>query len=306
MSFATHRRDSSPGVRSSRSGSVLAARDPEERVRRSLAIVALVAAVVVAAGAWWTTSWSTAVLGSASMQPWADPGDLLVHRFVTPDRVALRDVVTVPVDGQGLVTHRVVALDDVGGEVVAVLKGDRSRFPDPEPVVLTDGVQVVVRVLPGVGTALQVGGRLLLGVGALFLLGAVALVVARRATPPPSSPSVLDETVDPRVEALLATCEQLQEDGVADVVLADLVRVRTAVLVGLPPAEGASPVLQLDDGGRFYVLAVADADQAMLDLVPADSGRRRDGSAAIDLWWDAVEHRVPEPVAARLAPWLDA
>ena len=87
---------------------------------------------------------------------------------------------------------------------------------------------------------------------------------------------------------------------------ADLGRVRTAVVVGLPPAEGSTPVLQLDDGGRFYVLAVADADQAMLGLVPPDSVRRHQASEAIDLWWDAVDDRLPSAVATRLDPWLQA
>lgn len=273
-------------------------------MRRSLGLAALALVALLAVGAWLTASWSTAVLGSASMEPFARPGDLLLHRVVPVEEVQPGDVVTVPVPGRGLVTHRIIELDErVDGPVVAVLKGDRSRFPDPTPVPLPDRVERVVRVVPALGGVLQLGGRLLWAGAGLFLLGGVALLVARRIAPPPPPPPPAPQ-VDPRIEALLATCEQLQEDGVADVVLADLVRVRTALVVGLPSAEGAGPVLDLDDGGRFYVLAVADADQAMLALVPPDSVRRHDASEAIDLWWEAVRRGVPDEVARRLEPWL--
>ena len=148
-------------------------------MRRSLGLAALVLVAVVGVGAWLTASWSYAVLGSASMEPWAEPGDLLLHRLVPVERIEVGDVVTVPVPDRGLVTHRVVGLDAQDG-VVAVLKGDRSRLPDPTPVALPDRVERVVQVVPRVGTILQLGGRVLWIGTVLFLLGGVALVVAQR------------------------------------------------------------------------------------------------------------------------------
>lgn len=278
-------------------------------MRRSPGLAAL---LVAGAGllAWLLAGWSIAVLDSDSMEPWASPGDLLVHVVESPAGIEPGEVVTVRLPDRGLVTHRVVAVDGDGDRRVAVLMGDASRFPDPGPVTLPDEVDRVALVVPGAGSVLRIAGPWLIGVLVLLVAGAVALGVARRdrttpVTTPPAAPTTAPSaTVDPRIEALLATCEQLEDDGVPGPVLGDLVRVRTAPVVGLPVAERSGAVLSLDDGGRFYVLAVADADRAMLDLVPVDSERRRAGTAALDLWWDAVCDGVPRHVSEAVDPWL--
>lgn len=275
-------------------------------MRRSLA-VAIVLSLSGAAFVWFVTSWSTAVLDSGSMEPWASSGDLLVHRVEPVTAIEVQDVITVRTPDRGLVTHRVVAIDDAVGGRTALLKGDASRFPDRSPVTLRGEVDRVVLVVPRLGSMLRVGGPWLLGGALLLLTGGIVLGLAQRHAPEPAEEA--DEivpptpTADPRVEALLATCEQFQDDGLPDAVLRDIVRVRTAAIVGLPSAERSGAVLSTDDGARFYVLAVADADEAMLGLVPVASQRRRDGSAAIDEWWAAVEHDLPPDVAATIAPW---
>lgn len=273
-------------------------------MRRRVAL-ALLLAVVGIAVVWFVQAWSVAVLDSDSMEPWAEPGALLVHRIEAAAAIEVDDVVTVRVPDRGLVTHRVVRLQEQGGARIAVLRGDASRFADPDPVTLPDEVDRVVLVVPQLGTVLRVAGPWLLAGGVLLAVGALALGLTRRhavaadvgGEPEAAAP----EPLDPRIEALLATCEQLLEDGVASPVVSDLVRVRTAPVVGLPIAERSGAVLSLDDGGRFYVLAVADADQAMLDLVPVDSARRRDGTAALDLWWDAVHDGIPPEVRSAIA-----
>ncbi len=275
-------------------------------MRRSLA-VAIVLSLSGAAFVWFVTSWSTAVLDSGSMEPWASSGDLLVHRVEPVTAIEVQDVITVRTPDRGLVTHRVVAIDDAVGGRTVLLKGDASRFPDRSPVTLRGEVDRVVLVVPRLGSMLRVGGPWLLGGALLLLTGGIVLGLAQRHAPEPAEEA--DEivpptpTADPRVEALLATCEQFQDDGLPDAVLRDIVRVRTAAIVGLPSAERSGAVLSTDDGARFYVLAVADADEAMLGLVPVASQRRRDGSAAIDEWWAAVEHDLPPDVAATIAPW---
>ncbi len=277
-------------------------------MRRPFAVAALLA-VTGAAIVWFVTGWSSAVLDSGSMEPWASRGDLLVHRIVPAEAVEVGDVVTVRTPDRGLVTHRVAAIgepDDEDGGRIALLRGDASRLPDTDPVTLRGDVDRVALVVPWLGTVLRVGAPWLVGGALLLLSGAVVLGLARRHAPAPAEEVVVaspPEEVDPRVEALLATCEQLQEDGTADAVLADIVRVRTAAIAGLPPAERSGAVLSTDDGARFYVLAVTDVDQAMLDLVPVASSRRRDGSAALDAWWAAVEHDLPAAMADAIAPW---
>ena len=282
-------------------------------MRRSVGLAVLLALAGVLLAWWFATGWSLAVLDADSMEPSASRGDLLVHRIVPPGTVREGDVVTVRDPERGLVTHRVVAIEDRGGDTVAVLQGDASRLPDPAPVELPDRTDRVALVVPGAGAFLRAGGPWLLGAVVLLLAGGLVLRLGRRrelgtAVEPSAGPATEPErtTLDPRIEALLATCEQLEEDGLGRPVVTDIVRVRTAPIVGLPIAERSGAVLSLDDGGRFYVLAVADADEAMLGLVPVDSERRRAGSAALDLWWEAVRGGLPADVTTAIAPWTDA
>jgi hypothetical protein len=222
----------------------------------------------------------------------------------------VEDVVTVPVAGRGLVTHRVVEVTGTTDRRTAVLKGDRSRNADPRPVVLPEDVDRVVVVVPQLGSALRTGGPLIAAAAALVLVGLGVVAVTRQPTPvrPGRSSLVRSDAAGPadsRIEALLATCEQLADDGLAEPVVADLVRVRVAAIAGLSPAEDAPAVIGLDDGARFYVLALADADAAMLRLVPEDSRRRREASAALDLWWATVAPRLGRATMALVEPWTD-
>jgi signal peptidase I len=116
--------------------------------------------------------------------------------------------------------------------------------------------------------------------------------------PPPTA------ALDPRIDALLATAEALVEDGMPWVIVRDLVRVRACDLLSLPSVEQSGAVRSLEDGARFYVLALADADADALAVVPVASARRRAGTNAVERWWSAVDAAVPAHVLAALAPWL--
>lgn len=270
------------------------------RIAGWLVVLGLMLAVV----AWSNAGVSFVVLGSPSMEPYASPGDLLIHRDVPADDVAVGDVVTVPVEGDTLATHRVVRLAPSPTGISARLKGDASPLPDLEPVLLRGEVARVVVVVPLVGSVLTAGAPLLWGGLGLLVLGGV-LVVVRREEPEPAPLDPRREAQpDPRLEALLATCEQFAEDDMPAVVLRDLVRVRTAALLGLPSAERAGAVLALDDGARFYIIGLADADPDALALIPPGSERRVQASIALEQWWLVVGRDVPPAVAERIAPWV--
>lgn len=280
------------------------------RIAAGLVVLGLVVALALG-----VTGWSVVVLASPSMEPFAWPGDLLVQRRVPAEDIEAGDVITVPAPADRLVTHRVARLDSAeDGAIVARLKGDASRLPDPLPVRLDDEVARVVTVVPRIGSVMTDGTRLLwIGLG-LLVLGGVALLLARRegspittpagGPPPATTTDAAAPVAQSRLTALLATCEQFASDGMPDMVLRDLVRVRVADLLGLPSAEQAGVVHMLGDGARFYVAALADADRAALALVPTDSERRRRASAALEQWWLVVGRRVPRDVAEQIEPWL--
>jgi hypothetical protein len=136
------------------------------------------------------------------------------------------------------------------------------------------------------------------------------LIAAPHAVATPSVPHDASWTplptaaLDPRIDALLATAEALADDGMPWVVVRDLVRVRACDLLSLPSVEQSGAVRSLEDGARFYVLALADADPDALGVVPVASARRRAGTNAVERWWSAVDAAVPAHVLAALAPWL--
>lgn len=288
-------------------------------MRRSVGLALAMAAVVVAVLlAVLGPGWSYAVLASPSMQPYAGPGDLLLHRHVPAAQVEVGDVITVVGADGRLVTHRVVRLTGTGETRTARLKGDRSRLPDPVPVELRGDVARVEAAVPRLGDVLTLGAPALWGGTALLVSGIGVLLLAGRGrddepsegsrseAAPGSDPSSATSvpSLDPRLEALLATCEQLAEDGVDPVVLRDVVRIRAAAIAGLPSAERAGAVLALDDGARFYVLACADVDNDALALVPSRSERRRDATAALDLWWEAMRDHLAPATREALEPWV--
>ena len=238
--------------------------------------------------------WRPVVLLSDSMAPGAPAGSLLLVRPVTPDDVEVGDVVTVPLGGDGRVTHRVVALEELDGTTWARLRGDANDVPDPGRVALEPSTLRVVAVVPGVGRVLAAGNPLLLAGLGLLLVGTAGLALVERH----------DQVPDTRVLALLATLEALGEDGMDPVTLEALGRVRAGALLGLGAVEESPHVTQLDDGARFVVVALADADPAALALVPADSRRAVRARAAVTAWWEGVADRVPGAVRTELGDVL--
>ncbi|MCL1900063.1 MAG: signal peptidase I, partial [Promicromonosporaceae bacterium] len=143
----------------------------------SLALTALMVAAVVLAAA---VTLVPRVVGAVpltvltgSMQPGIRPGDVVVSRPVNPADLSVGDVITFqPTSGDPtLVTHRIVALNLVGGELETIItRGDANGANDP-PLVPE---QVMGRVLYSVPLV----GRLSVGTAAVsgLSLAGVALI----------------------------------------------------------------------------------------------------------------------------------
>ncbi len=161
-----------------------------------------------------------------------------------------------------------------------------------------------VLVLPGLGRLMTGNGLLLLGGLGLLMLGSAGLVVIGRDRHPTATSQPLAPPADPRVTALVATLEALAEDGMDPATLAALARVRTAALFGAGPVERAPETAGLDDGARFVLLALADADPAALVVVPPSSERAVAARTAVVAWWGRVAARVPADVRLELTAVL--
>lgn len=119
----------------------------------------------------------TLVVTGGSLAPAADPGDALLLKRVGSSSLRAGVVIAFrPPHTDRLVTHRVVGVHRIGGEIHFRTKGDNNPSPDPN---LIPGGNVVGRVdlrLPKIGTlygfAATGRGRLL-----LVVLPAAALIV---------------------------------------------------------------------------------------------------------------------------------
>lgn len=261
------------------------------------AVVAVVVVGLLLAG------WRPVVLLSDSMAPAAPRGALLVTRPVAPAAVEVGDIVTVPVESVGRVTHRVVALEQLEGTRWARLQGDANDTPDPGRVPLPASTLRTVVVVPVLGRLLTGAGLLLLAGTGLVLVGGAGLMALRRR--PATSPSPTSDTpLDPRFAALAATLEALADEGLATATLEALARVRTGALFGAGAVEEAPEAAGLDDGARFVLVALADADPAALRLVPSTSERASAAHAVVTAWWTRVGPHVPAHIRSSLATTL--
>jgi signal peptidase len=116
------------------------------------------------------------VVTSGSMAPSVSPGDVVLLRSVPADRIGEGDVVTFRQhDGEGMTTHRVVAVKTMPDGRWIQTQGDANEIPDAD-LTPADAVygEVAMRV-PRVGPALlfastPMGKLALLSVPALLLL----------------------------------------------------------------------------------------------------------------------------------------
>ena len=112
------------------------------------------------------------VVVSGSMEPDLPVGSLLLVRSTPVSDLVIGDVVTVVrPSGPGLVTHRVVGIEETEEGATALrLKGDANEGSDPEPYVVAE-VGKKLFAVPGLGTAATF-------LQTPFGLGAVVLILA--------------------------------------------------------------------------------------------------------------------------------
>ena len=254
--------------------------------------------------------WRPVVLVSDSMAPGAPAGSLLVARPVAPTEVRTGDVLTVPLPaGDGRVTHRVVEVEDEGGARWVRLRGDANPTPDAGRVRLEGDTLRAVLVLPAVGGLVE-GGGLVLVLGILLLLvGTLGLAFVERRSRREAAEAASRHAprlptgaggLDTRALALFATLEALAEDGMHGPTLEALARARIGALLGLGAVEASPEVADLDDGARFVIIALADADRSALALVPPTSRRATEARDAVAEWWHRHEEQVPTAIRAEL------
>ena len=113
-----------------------------------IALIALVAGTVLLTRLSPVAGFESLVIRGGSMEPAIGLGSLVLVESEPPEIIA-GDVIAFHA-GQVVVTHRVVAVDEVDGSVQLQTRGDANAAADPQPVAadaVVGRVQVVVPVL---------------------------------------------------------------------------------------------------------------------------------------------------------------
>lgn len=278
------------------------------RTAQALAAVGLVAVIALLAA-----GWRPVVLLSDSMAPSAPAGSLLLARPVPAEVIEVGDVVTMRLERSGRVTHRVIGLEEAPDGTWARLGADGDGDARPGLVALSGSTLRAVAVVPGLGRLAGGGNPMVLAGVGLLLVGTAGLAAIDRRVGSPSAAArergqlpTGRTGVDTRILALLATVEALAEDGMDPATLEALARARTGALLGVGAVEDSEHVTELDDGARFVVMALVDADPAALALVPPGARRAVAARDAVTAWWSDVVVRIPRAVRAELDDVLTA
>ncbi len=91
------------------------------------------------------------LVGSGSMRPSLDVGDVAIIAKTSPSRIQPGDVIQFRSVEQPAVLHRVIDIEETGGKRYFVTKGDANENPDSEPVLADNVVGVHVYTVRDVG-----------------------------------------------------------------------------------------------------------------------------------------------------------
>jgi signal peptidase len=144
------------------------------------AFVLVLGAFVVAAVPQLVGANHSFVVQSSSMSPAIDAGSVVFVSETPPTEIAIGDVITFRDSGPDgetrRVTHRVVGVDDRGGQLQFSTKGDANEDPDPGEVSPSQLVGVVQFDLPLLGYLLSII-RSPIGIVGLVVIPAIALAI---------------------------------------------------------------------------------------------------------------------------------
>lgn len=96
------------------------------------------------------------VVLSGSMEPSISTGDVVIVDGVDPANIEERDVITyLRNDADTPTTHRVVGINEEGGELSFVTQGDANDQPDASPVAASEVMGQVVFTIPYIGYVIE-------------------------------------------------------------------------------------------------------------------------------------------------------
>ena len=142
------------------------------------AVIALLAATVLAILVPGVFGWQALVVRSGSMGATAPTGSVVLARPVPGSQVAVGDVVVMRHATSGLpVMHRVIQIDQAGGQRIVHTKGDANPAPDPELYVLPAEATVSVLAIPRLGYLIgylqtPLGRWVMVGLAGLLMMSA--------------------------------------------------------------------------------------------------------------------------------------
>jgi signal peptidase len=123
---------------------------------------------------------------SGSMEPALPVGSIAVDRPASAKSLRVGDIVTYTPSGEAdisgaVITHRIVAIHQAGGEPMFTVKGDNNRFEDRNPVASSQIRGKLWYDVPYLGTARNavLNKATPLIIGALLLLGTGIWVLRR-------------------------------------------------------------------------------------------------------------------------------
>ncbi|MFC7116251.1 signal peptidase I [Natronoarchaeum sp. GCM10025703] len=117
------------------------------------------------------------VVTSDSMSPAIDGGDVVVVTERTPDEIEEGDVITFTPPGADdrRTTHRVVDIEEDGGQIQFVTQGDANDTPDAQPVAGERVIGEVTLTIPYFGRFVAFA-QTWLGIVSLIVLPGIALI----------------------------------------------------------------------------------------------------------------------------------
>ena len=95
--------------------------------------------------------YGTVAINGGSMEESIPAGSLIIARWVPDEQVRVGQVIVAKEPGRAAIAHRVVSLQEDGGNVLVQTKGDANHTPDPEPYVLPQRVLTPEYVIPYLG-----------------------------------------------------------------------------------------------------------------------------------------------------------